>query len=73
MGDMRALTDGEIEMLSSIYGDAIGYSSVRVRNGGTALGVGYAPFNTINIGGDIYRSDYSSEPNLNLQDFCARK
>ncbi|WP_143104209.1 hypothetical protein [Poseidonocella sedimentorum] len=66
MGDVRALTDGEIEMLSSVYGDSMDYSRVRVRDGGTAQGSGFTPFNTINIGRNIYSDDYSLEQSLAL-------
>ncbi len=33
------------------------YSRVRLRDGGTAQGSGFTPFNTINIGRNDYRDD----------------
>ncbi len=69
MGGIRALTTGEIEMLSTVYGDSLDYSSVRVRDGGTSATSGFTPFNTINTGREVYRPDYSQEPSLNLRGF----
>lgn len=69
MGDVRALTSGEIEMLSTVYGDSLDYSSVRVRDGGTRDGSGFTPFNTINVGRNLYRGDFSQSNSLNLQGF----
>ncbi|MES0864870.1 hypothetical protein ABLN87_21175 [Ruegeria sp. SCPT10] len=69
MGDARALTPGEIDMLSTVYGDSLDYSAVGVRNGGTRDGSGFTPFNTINVGRNIYRDDFSQSNSLNLQGF----
>lgn len=51
-------------MLSNVYGSAIDYSDVQVRNGGTKLGSGFTPFSTINIGRDLYSDDFSMEANV---------
>ncbi|MEP2781126.1 MAG: hypothetical protein ABJP33_01655 [Pseudoruegeria sp.] len=69
MGEVRALTDGEIELLSSVYGDSMDYSRVRVRDGGTSASSGFTPFNTINIGRDVYHPDYSAITDIGLQGF----
>lgn len=69
MTQLRALTDGEIAMLSPIYGDSMDYSKVRIRDGGSVQGSGFTPFNTINVGEDVYRPDYSLDPSLNMRGF----
>ena len=69
MGGLRGLTDGEIGMLSSVYGSAIDYSQVQVRDGGTKTGTGFTPFNTINVGSGLYRNDFSLDYDVELRAF----
>lgn len=56
----RGLTTGEIDLAESIYGRSITYTLVQVSVGGVLLGTGGTPKNTINVGRDIYNSDYST-------------
>ncbi|WP_415404108.1 hypothetical protein [Tateyamaria sp. SN3-11] len=56
-------------MLSTVYGDSLDYSAVRVRDGGSRNDSGFTPFNTINIGRNIYREDFSQTNSLALQGF----
>lgn len=69
MAGERTLTGGEIAMLSGVYGDAIDYSEVQVRDGGTKPLTGFTPFNTINVGKGLYSNDFSLVANVEHRAF----
>lgn len=66
----RSLTGGEIAMLRQVFGNALDYSSVKLHNHGYWLLFGFQPDNTatapngeIYLPGDLFREDFSTEPN----------
>lgn len=54
MGALRFITDGEIEILESVFGEAIDTARVRIRDGGAMGADGFTPFGIINIDRDFY-------------------
>ena len=67
----RALTDGEIAIAKTIFGDQLDYKKIRIKNRripGQPKSGGMCTMNTINISGPAYSDDYSKQ-NLNLRGF----